>query len=59
MEASMSKGLKFVLIILGIFILFIFFVGEKLIAGYNQVITMDENVKNKWVQAENVRSRRV
>ena len=54
----MSKGLKIGLIILGIFILFIFIMGGRLISGYNQVITMDENVKNKWAQVENQLKRR-
>jgi len=54
----MSKGLKIGLIILGIFIVFIFIIGGRLISGYNQVITMDENVKNKWAQVENQLKRR-
>ena len=46
------------LIILGIFILFIFIFGGRLISGYNRVISMDENVKNKWAQVENQLKRR-
>jgi LemA protein len=35
-----------------------FMIGGKLIAGYNQVITMEENVKGKWAQVENQLKRR-
>jgi LemA protein len=55
---SMSKGLKILLVILGITLLVLFMVGGKLIAGYNQVIAMDENVKGKWAQVENQLKRR-
>jgi LemA protein len=54
----MSKGLKIVLVILGITLVLIFMIGGKLIAGYNQVITMEENVKGKWAQVENQLKRR-
>ena len=54
----MSKGLKILLVILGITLLVLFMVGGKLIAGYNQVIAMDENVKGKWAQVENQLKRR-
>ncbi len=54
----MSNGLKIVLIILGITVLFMIIMGGKLIAGYNQVITMEENVKGKWAQVENQLKRR-
>jgi len=57
-EALMSNALKVVLIILGITVLFLVIVGGKLIAGYNQVITMEENVKGKWAQVENQLKRR-
>jgi len=36
----------------------LFMIGGKLIAGYNQVIAMDENVKGKWAQVENQLKRR-
>ena len=49
----MSNGLKIVLVILGITLVLMFMIGGKLIAGYNQVITMEENVKGKWAQVEN------
>jgi LemA protein len=32
--------------------------GGKMIAGYNQVIAMEENVKGKWAQVENQLKRR-
>ena len=54
----MSNGLKIVLVILGITLVLIFMIGGKLIAGYNQVITMEENVKGKWAQVENQLKRR-
>jgi LemA protein len=54
----MSNALKIVLIILAITVLFLIFMGGKLIAGYNQVITMEENVKGKWAQVENQLKRR-
>jgi LemA protein len=54
----MSNTLKVVLIILGITVLFLIFMGGKLISGYNQVIAMEENVKGKWAQVENQLKRR-
>ena len=54
----MSKGLKIVLVIMGITLVLIFMIGGKLIAGYNQVIAMEENVKGKWAQVENQLKRR-
>ena len=54
----MSKELKIILIVLGVTVLLLFMVGGKLIAGYNQVIAMEENVKGKWAQVENQLKRR-
>ena len=54
----MSNTLKVVLIVLGITVLFLVIVGGKLIAGYNQVIAKEENVKGKWDQVENQLKRR-
>jgi len=54
----MSNTLKVVLIILGITVLFMIIMGGKLIAGYNHVIAMEENVKGKWAQVENQLKRR-
>jgi len=57
-EALMSNALKVVLIILGVTVLLMFIVGGRLIAGYNRVITMEEDVKGKWAQVENQLKRR-
>lgn len=54
----MSKRLKMILIIIGAILLIGFIVFGKLIAGYNRVIAMDENVKGKWAQVENQLKRR-
>ena len=54
----MSKGIKILLVIVGIIVVLGFVIGGKLIAGYNQVITMEENVKGKWAQVENQLKRR-
>jgi LemA protein len=54
----MSKGLKIVLVILGVTLVLMVMIGGKLIAGYNQVITLEENVKGKWAQVENQLKRR-
>jgi LemA protein len=54
----MSNALKVVLLILGITVLAMFIVGGKLIAGYNRVITLEEDVKGKWAQVENQLKRR-
>lgn len=54
----MSKGLKIVLIIIGILLLVSFSTFRWVINGYNNVIAMDENVKGKWAQVENQLKRR-
>jgi len=54
----MSKGLKIVLVILGVTLVLMFMIAGKLITGYNQVITLEENVKGKWAQVENQLKRR-
>jgi len=54
----MSKGLKTTLIIVGIVVLIGLVFSRWLIGGYNNVITMDENVKGKWAQVENQLKRR-
>jgi len=54
----MSKQMKTILIVVGIVVLIGFMVFGKIIAGYNQVITMDEDVKGKWAQVENQLKRR-
>ena len=54
----MSNALKVVLVILGVTVLLMFIVGGRLIAGYNRVITLEEDVKSKWAQVENQLKRR-
>lgn len=54
----MSKKLKTILIIIGIILLIGFMAFGKIIAGYNRVVAMDENVKGKWAQVENQLKRR-
>lgn len=54
----MSKTLKTILIISGVVLLVGILVIGKLIAGYNTVIAMDENVRGKWAQVENQLKRR-
>ncbi|MBW2157230.1 MAG: LemA family protein [Deltaproteobacteria bacterium] len=54
----MSKKLKTILIIIGVILLVGFMVFGKIIAEYNRVIAMDENVKGKWAQVENQLKRR-
>jgi len=54
----MSKQMKTVLIIVGVVVLIGFMAFGKIIAGYNRVIAMDENVKGKWAQVENQLKRR-
>jgi LemA protein len=54
----MSKKLKTILIIIGIILIVGFMAFGKIIAGYNRVIAMDENVKGKWAQVENQLKRR-
>ena len=54
----MSKQLKIILITLGVILLVSFLALGKIVAGYNNVIAMDENVKGKWAQVENQLKRR-
>ena len=54
----MSKGLKITLIVLGVLLLIGFISAKWVINGYNNVISMDENVKAKWAQVENQLKRR-
>ena len=54
----MSKGLKITLIIVGVLLLMGFIAAKWVINGYNNVISMDENVKAKWAQVENQLKRR-
>ena len=54
----MSKKMKTILIVVGIVVLVGFMAFGKIIAGYNRVIAMDEDVKGKWAQVENQLKRR-
>jgi LemA protein len=54
----MSKKLKTILIVVGVILLVGFMAFGKIIAEYNRVIAMDENVKGKWAQVENQLKRR-
>ncbi|MDA8088786.1 MAG: LemA family protein [Nitrospiraceae bacterium] len=54
----MSKGLKTVLITLGVIILAGVIIAGSVISGYNRVVVMDENVKNQWAQVETQLKRR-
>jgi LemA protein len=54
----MSKQMKTILIVVGIVILVGFMAFGKIIANYNRVIAMDEDVKGKWAQVENQLKRR-
>ena len=54
----MSKQMKTILIIVGIVVLVGFMAFGKIIANYNRVIAMDEDVKGKWAQVENQLKRR-
>ena len=54
----MSKKLKTILIVVGVILVVGFMVFGKIIAEYNRVIAMDENVKGKWAQVENQLKRR-
>jgi LemA protein len=53
-----GKGLKTVLIILGILLLIIFAAYSYLKGTYNSLVTMDESVKGAWAQVENQLQRR-
>ena len=44
--------------VLGIFILLVIIFASSLIGSYNKMVKLDENVKEKWSQVENVYQRR-
>lgn len=54
----MSKGLKTLLIIVGIIILIIVIPYSYIKGTYNSLVTMDESVKGAWAQVENQLQRR-
>jgi LemA protein len=57
-EDKMSRGLKTVLIIVGILILLLVIPYSYLKGTYNSLVTMDEGVKGAWAQVENQLQRR-
>jgi len=54
----MSKGLKTLLIIVGIIILIIVIPYSYIKGTYNSLVTLDESVKGAWAQVENQLQRR-
>ena len=54
----MGKGLKTLLIILGILLFIVFAAYSYLKGTYNSLVTMDESVKGAWAQVENQLQRR-
>lgn len=54
----MSKGLKIALIVVGVVLLFAIMSFSWFRSGFDNVISMDENVKGKWAQVENQLKRR-
>ena len=54
----MNKGLKTLLIIVGLLILIIVIPYSYLKGTYNSLVTMDESVKGAWAQVENQLQRR-
>jgi LemA protein len=57
-EEKMSNGVKLLLIILAVVVLIAFGVFAWGMGQYNQVISMDEQVKSQWAQVENQLKRR-
>jgi len=54
----MSKGLKTLLIVIGILVLIVLVPFLYLKGTYNSLVTMDEGVKGAWAQVENQLQRR-
>jgi LemA protein len=54
----MSKGLKTLLIVIGILVLIVLVPFFYLKGTYNSLVTMDEGVKGAWAQVENQLQRR-
>ena len=54
----MSRGIKILLIILGIIILFGIIIFSSIKGTYNSLIMLDEGVKTAWAQVENQLQRR-
>ncbi len=54
----MSKGLKTVLIIIGILVVIVIVMASWAIGQYNRAVVMDERVTAQWAQVENQLKRR-
>ena len=54
----MSKGIKILLIVLGIILLFAFSLYSFVKGTYNSLVIFDEGVKTAWAQVENQLQRR-
>lgn len=54
----MSKGMKALLVIIGIIILAVIFIVLPLKNVYNNLVQLDEGVNNSWAQVENQLQRR-
>ncbi|MEE8381601.1 MAG: LemA family protein, partial [Thermodesulfobacteriota bacterium] len=54
----MSRGIKILLIILGIIILFGLIIFSSIKGTYNSLVMLDEGVKASWAQVENQLQRR-
>lgn len=54
----MSRGIKILLIILGIIILFGLIIFSSIKGTYNSLVMLDEGVKSAWAQVENQLQRR-
>ncbi len=54
----MSKGIKILLIVLGIIVLFGIIIFSSIKGTYNSLVTLDEGVKAAWAQVENQLQRR-
>lgn len=54
----MSKGLKIILLFIGVVIVVALLAFGWIRSGYDRVVTMDENVKASWAQVENQLKRR-
>jgi len=54
----MGRGLKILLIVIGILLLIGFGIFRWVVSEYNKVIVLDENIKASWAQVENQLKRR-
>ncbi len=54
----MKRGTKIGLIVLGVVLLFVFILYRTFVGTYNELVQLDENVKNAWAQVQNQYQRR-